>query len=98
MVCCNKNCSQGRDCPTPKPPTKAVFSWLLAVILAACVAYLWSPAANAGGFADSFAIASVAPIESPAEPKQESPAKPKLPEPQDDAPVVCWLAAFLGGW
>lgn len=95
MYCCNKNCSQGRDCPTPKPPTKAVFSWILALILVACVAYLWSPAANAGEFVGSFAIASIAPIEVPAEPKEAE--KPKPLEPQDDAPAICWLAAFLGG-
>ena len=98
-MCCNQNCNQGRNCPTPKPPAKAVFSWILAVILTACVAYLWSLAANAGEFAGSFAIASIAPpIEAPADPKPKDAEKPKPPEPQDDAPVICWLAAFLGGW
>lgn len=98
MSCCNNNCNQGRNCPTPKPPAKAVFSWILAVILTACVAYLWSPAANAGEFAGSFAIASIAPpIEAPADPKPKDAEKPKPPEPQDDSPAICWLAAFLGG-
>lgn len=100
MACCNQNCNQGRDCPTQKPPTNAVFSWLLAVVLTACVAYLWSPAANAGEFSGSFSIASIAPIEVPAEPKPpvEEKGKPKPPEPQDDTPVICWLPTFLRGW
>ena len=98
-MCCNQNCNQGRNCPTPKPPAKAVFSWLWALILTACVAYLWSPAANAGEFVGSFVITSIAPIEAPAEPKPpvEEKGKPKPPEPQDDAPAICWFSVFLGG-